>query len=1776
MYTQIKNLNPLTLILITAACVFMIAPVNVWAATGTVDIRVSHDDDTNEERVATGATDWHSSDLELCEEGGNPQLVGVRFLNVSIPQGAIITNAFIEFTADETSSDVTNLVIEGEDHDNAARFTNVAGQMATRTRTTASVAWNDVPAWGTVGETGVKQQTPDIKTVVQEIVDRAGWASNAMVFLITGTGKRVAESASDAAKAPLLHVEYTTESVGDPDPGGGVESTGIVVSGSLDDAREAACLDCDNGEPADYVRLYRKLLKIPDDASDPIGLRFQNVAIPQGTIITNAYLEFTNDNNDDSGVCEWIITGQAADNPVAFDDTAGNISDRPRTGQSVTWITSAPAWVVDQKYTSPDISSVIQEIVGRAGWISGNNLVIIIDSPAELAKREVFSYDGAYAAAADNGKEPKLYIEFGNEPAPDVDSDGDGILDSVDNCPQDANADQTDTDGDGMGDACDTGGTDTDGDSIEDAFDNCVDVPNPGQADTDGDGIGDACDTAPYITLSKENLGSSCYEGETADGASFAVTNSGAATLNYTPTISYNVGSDWLTISPDTAASLSPGASQSYTVSFSSAALAAGTYQAVITVADANAPNTPQQIIVGLTVFTPLSPEVASCGNIPVYMDITTAPAVLVLLDISSSMGAEMDVASMDYPQTPDLRSIVQEIVDRPGWTSGNAMVFMIEGSGQRVTQSYDGQSGSAPLLHVEYMDAGLQELEVRVAQSSDDAEEKAGLAADTNDDFLEMARDDLDGLDQTLGVRFQNVTIPQGYTITKAYIEFFPALTDSESTSLTIHGQDYDNPPTFAAAAGNISNRTPTSASVNWNSGSDPALTDWTGVVKQRRIDIGKEVIAALVQDRSINWGYGNWCEKDEWDHAELDWTLVQVGTKQHNDAHQVNLQNSIEETTKRGGTPFFMSIEGARKYFKGAKNEWVYERNGDGTINTGAVPIGSESGDPHVPVSCQRKFLIDVTDGRGGNPEDSNWWTLNPDYIQAEGTDLNARKATQLLAVAGVTTIAVGFGLDEADSGQLFEVSREANLQGNLSETDEIYALHEEDVNGGVPYFAFNKTELLKALTSISEKVKGSIFTGSAPAAATSTDLGDVVIVAKFDGSRWTGDVEAVAKSDTGAWADALWTASEQLPIDRKVYTIDPAGTAVVEYTDATLPTDNWLCKPIGDFVNSTPIVVGLPPFYYPFDSYADYLRDMLFTTQRESTIYIGSNDGSLHAFDLLTGAEKWAFVPKSMHAKLNMAGSDNLFDMCDLGYCHQYFVDGSPQAGDIYADFGSGNEWRTILVTGLREGGESYFALDVSSGRSFDEASVDDEIKFLWEFTDVELGQSWSDAAIERVVVDASTEKAWGVFFGSGYKELVADQAIKEAYLYGILALDASDLWKDSDGNTTNRVKMGGAGLETVKVKNYPQFDPSYHFAIGELIQGDISGTTAKVAEVVWTSFDHATITLTNRLGTFTDYEAISGVADANHQADLIGNVVETTGSHLNDVMSSPLLVDMEPDYVSDRIYSGNLYGDMFRVTNIGKGQVPVVSKLFTMNNNDPSINPIRAKADFAYAETGGEIWLYFGTGIYEDQLDKTNSNTQYFLGLQDNAAGDKSYVLSDLAILQAHFTLTQVDGQDVLVRTVSGTNPGNASWAMELAPAAVGSERVIVKPLVVGGIIFFTSFVPDANVCEGSGDTYVFAVDYNTGLAPLYPIFDLNGDGEFDDNDKVEVDGQDVVPIGVHVGRGLGSHPVLHKDTLFITTTGSGEVDDGGDGGGGLKNLTVNIVDQKVRVEAWRQH
>jgi len=81
-----------------------------------------------------------------------------------------------------------------------------------------------------------------------------------------------------------------------------------------------------------------------------------------------------------------------------------------------------------------------------------------------------------------------------------VDTDGDGILDVADNCPNTPNPNQEDTDGDGIGDACDVFPLDFDNDGVDDVVDNCpVDV-NPNQEDIDVDAIGDVCDVLHLIT----------------------------------------------------------------------------------------------------------------------------------------------------------------------------------------------------------------------------------------------------------------------------------------------------------------------------------------------------------------------------------------------------------------------------------------------------------------------------------------------------------------------------------------------------------------------------------------------------------------------------------------------------------------------------------------------------------------------------------------------------------------------------------------------------------------------------------------------------------------------------------------------------------------------------------------------------------------------------------------------------------------------------------------------------------------------------------------------------------------------------------------------------------------------------------------------------------------------------------------------------------------------------------------------------------------------------
>ena len=201
-------------------CLLWVLSMTFSVAFGvTEQVRISSNNDDAEERISDGDMYRDSSDLEFGYDNhvGGLQIVGMRFKNVDIPQGATINSAYIEFETDETDSGTTNLVIFGENKDNPSKFSNKDDNISDRVTTSASVNWTP-SAWNTVNEL---HQTPDIKVIIQEIVNRTGWkANNKLVLIIKpGTGcttsscQRTAESNDgESGSAPLLVVNYTVGS----------------------------------------------------------------------------------------------------------------------------------------------------------------------------------------------------------------------------------------------------------------------------------------------------------------------------------------------------------------------------------------------------------------------------------------------------------------------------------------------------------------------------------------------------------------------------------------------------------------------------------------------------------------------------------------------------------------------------------------------------------------------------------------------------------------------------------------------------------------------------------------------------------------------------------------------------------------------------------------------------------------------------------------------------------------------------------------------------------------------------------------------------------------------------------------------------------------------------------------------------------------------------------------------------------------------------------------------------------------------------------------------------------------------------------------------------------------------------------------------------------------------------------------------------------------------------------------------------------------------------
>jgi len=177
-----------------------------------VEIRIANGDDDVEENGKNGNMYLNSSDLELVYDRsytGN-QIIGLRFTNIFLPPGATITNAYVQFTADETRNTNGNKLIRAESTNNSTPYLNQKYNLSNRPTTQSVVAWTP-PNWDVPDESGPKQRTNNIAPVIQELVDRGDWTGLgvAITIVIEGGGRRVAESYNGSPQgAPLLRIEY--------------------------------------------------------------------------------------------------------------------------------------------------------------------------------------------------------------------------------------------------------------------------------------------------------------------------------------------------------------------------------------------------------------------------------------------------------------------------------------------------------------------------------------------------------------------------------------------------------------------------------------------------------------------------------------------------------------------------------------------------------------------------------------------------------------------------------------------------------------------------------------------------------------------------------------------------------------------------------------------------------------------------------------------------------------------------------------------------------------------------------------------------------------------------------------------------------------------------------------------------------------------------------------------------------------------------------------------------------------------------------------------------------------------------------------------------------------------------------------------------------------------------------------------------------------------------------------------------------------------------------
>lgn len=620
----------------------------------------------------------------------------------------------------------------------------------------------------------------------------------------------------------------------------------------------------------------------------------------------------------------------------------------------------------------------------------------------------------------------------------------------------------------------------------------------------------------------------------------------------------------------------------------------------------------------------------------------------------------------------------------------------------------------------------------------------------------------------------------------------------DNATYSARLYADSNDRPGSYLPASY-------TGHYLNWYFNKTSTAPTWTNAPKKpgtfARIEVAQSASNSLLDSLSnVRMGLATY---NNGDGALISEGINSIAT------NRASMKTKINALVPNGNTPLGESLQDIGRYYVEGENNTLdlnpvgspattaLAYNVFGTRPGGVRPVYGAGVTQASPIQnfCQKNFAVLLTDGRPQGDQNLSG-NLLQDYdgdctilpnLCAGGFD---RKLTQTYESAGsdyLNDVALALfdidlrpDLDDFDGDEV--KNNVITYTIGFADTDVLndpLMQSTADQGGGEFFQAGNAQGLIDAFSNVIQSVNGKTSSTATVAATTGSISSDTTIFqARFNSGDWSGDLRALDIDETnGSVGVQQWSAASNIPAatSRDIFTSTNGSGVAFEWANldvtqqAALNTVNGVADPVGaeqgqlrlnylrgdqsqertnggafrnrtslmgDIVNSSPAYVQAPRLRYP-DSLEGPVASTFYSAFRNqyvgrvATLYAGANDGMLHAFDAETGVEKFAYVPNAVY--------DNLSELTDPAFEHRFFVDGTPNVGDAFFD----GAWHTILTGGLNNGGKSVYALDITDPDNFDDSKV------LWEFTDPDLGLSFSQPAIVRL-----ENGTWAAVFGNGY--------------------------------------------------------------------------------------------------------------------------------------------------------------------------------------------------------------------------------------------------------------------------------------------------------------------------------------------------------------------------------------------------------------------------------------